>query len=120
MYKAKIGHFVSFDERVNFFRCYIDDKTMKEVTGIKFDNFIIDIETGNYYPIIKRNEKGYIDQRQDLELDLDYALYVEKVDKKNITFNEYKKCADAKIKALLKVKELEKEKTKSKVLKLEK
>ena len=72
-----IGHFEDKKIGNRKYRYYIDDENIKEIVGIKFNDKIYDIKEENVYEIIKRNSCGFLDNKQEILLNNDYALYID-------------------------------------------
>ena len=96
MYKARIGKF--YDELKTSTNIeYLMSPDVHESYVLKVnDSFMIDIDNHNFYPIVKRNERGYLES--DIELNKEYVISYENVKKND--YEIYKKCAIAKIYAL--------------------
>lgn len=97
MYKARIGMY--YDELKSTTTVeYLMNPDVKERFVIRVnDDFMVDIENHEFYPIVKRNKKGYI--ADDIRLNKEYVISYENV--KNIDYDLYKKCMIAKIYALI-------------------
>ena len=96
MYKARIGMYYDALKKTNAME-YLMNPDVKEKFVIRVnDDFMVDIENHKFYPIVKRNKRGYIES--DIELNKEYIISYESV--KNIDYDDYKKCMIAKIYAL--------------------
>lgn len=62
----------------------IDDNYSKTILGLKYKNNIIDIYTGNIYPILDINEKGYIKLNQEAVANKDYVIYKQEYSKRKL------------------------------------
>ena len=79
MYEVRVGKFESIEKTETSIRYTIDDKSQKDILCLKYDEYMIDIDSGNIYPIVKRKD-GIIERNQKIVTDRFYALYI----------NEYK------------------------------
>ena len=75
MYKVTIGSFNQVERNDLTERYIIDDKNLKEAICIDYKDYMIDINNGNMYPTIKRQNNRII-KEQNIVLDQEYALYV--------------------------------------------
>lgn len=75
MYKVTVGKFSEVVKNDFTERYMVDDKNLKELICIKRDDYMIDINNGDAYPIIRR-EHNLIAKDQDIVLNREYALYV--------------------------------------------
>ena len=83
MYIARI---VKFDDiivnKVNSKGIINEDS--KIVLGLIYNDNLVDINTGDIYPILDVNEKGYIRRDQNAFINKNYAIFVEKYDDINL------------------------------------
>lgn len=86
MYKVKIGSFEQINKNDISEHCIIDEKNLKSLICIDNNDCMIDISSGNIYPMIKR-KNGFIDENQEIILNKEYALYVQEY--KNPNLKEY-------------------------------
>ena len=97
MYKARIGRYYE-ELKATATIEYLMNPDVKERYVISVnDDFMVDIDNHQFYPIVKRNKKGYLES--DIKLNEEYVISYESV--KNIDFETLKKCANAKIYAIL-------------------
>ena len=66
IYIATIYQFESEEQTDITIRYIIDEKTIHNIIGIFYNNYIIDIKTGVRYPILKR-EKSYLKKNENIE-----------------------------------------------------
>ena len=97
MYKARIGRYYE-ELKTTATLEYLMSPAVRERFVIKVnEDFMIDIDNHDFYSIVKRNKRGYIES--DIELNKEYAISYEPV--KINDFETYRKCANAKIYAIL-------------------
>ncbi len=66
-------------EQGDFSRKYIiDENSIRDVHTIYDDDKMVDIETGEQYPILKRKKDSlYLDQNQEIVIGNDYASHMQ-------------------------------------------
>ena len=66
-------------EQGDFSRKYIiDENSIRDVHTIYDDDKMVDIETGEKYPILKRKKDSlYLDQNQEIVIGNDYAFHMQ-------------------------------------------
>ena len=97
MFKARIGKYYEVDKKVSSLS-YLMSPDVKERLVVKLnEDVMIDIDNRELYPIVKRDERGYLES--DIELNKDYVISYEPV--KDINLETYLKGANAKIQAIL-------------------
>lgn len=97
MYKVRIGRYYE-ELKTTATIEYLMSPAVRERYVIKVnEDFMIDVDNHDFYPIVKRNERGYVES--DIELNKEYVISYEPV--KINDFETYKKCANAKIYAIL-------------------
>ena len=93
MYKARIGRYYE-ELKTTATLEYLMSPDVRERYVIKVnEDFMIDIDNHDFYPIVKRNERGYI--KSNIDLNKEYVISYEPV--KINDFETYKKCANTKI-----------------------
>lgn len=97
MYKARIGKYDEVSKKTSSFSYYMNPDIREAIVVKLDDNYMIDIENNEFYPIVKRNSQGYLDT--DIELNKEYVISYEPV--KDIDYKTYLKGATAKIQGLL-------------------
>lgn len=97
MYKARIGRYYE-ELKATATIEYLMSPAVKERYVIKVnEDYMIDVDNYDFYPIVKRNERGYVEC--DIELNKEYVISYEPV--KINDFEAYRKCANAKIYAII-------------------
>ena len=84
IYIATIYQFESKEQNDITIRYIIDEKTIHNIIGIFYNNYIIDIKTGVRYPILKR-EKSYLKKNENIELRQFYVGRIEVYQPTNIS-----------------------------------
>ncbi|MBP3766082.1 MAG: hypothetical protein J6G98_02765 [Bacilli bacterium] len=89
MFKATIGKFYDVDNNITSLRYYMSEDT-KERLAIKINDdwmFTIDNDNLEIYPIVKRDNRGYI--KDNIKLNQEYVISYKLV--KNIDYKIYLK-----------------------------